>query len=119
MKYMVKYDWPGNVRQLQNICQRLQILGEGPVIMPTDLPENILYSSQKVVTDNYDPTVNLHALEKRYILEALKYFEGNKTKAAKALGMTIKTLYNRLHEYNQLKNNNLFKKSTNNTAISV
>ena len=79
------------------------ILAEGPVIKPTDLPENILYSDQKVITDAYDPTVNLHDLERRYILEALKYFEGNKTKTARALGMTIKTLYNRLHEYNQLK----------------
>ncbi len=103
MKLMVKYDWPGNVRELQNACQRLRILAEGPVIKPTDLPENILYSDQKVITDAYDPTVNLHDLERRYILEALKYFEGNKTKTARALGMTIKTLYNRLHEYNQFK----------------
>ena len=103
MKYMIKHDWPGNVRELQNVCQRLQILAEGPVVKPADLPESVLYSDQKVITDTYDPTVNLHDLERRYILEALKYFEGNKTRTANALGMTIKTLYNRLHEYNQLK----------------
>ena len=119
MKYMVKYDWPGNVRELQNVCQRLQILAEGPVIKPDDLPENILHSDQKVITDNYDPAVNLHDLEKRYILEALKYFEGNKTKAARALGMTIKTLYNRLHEYNQLKKHNSLSKKRSNTTISI
>ena len=118
MKYMVKYDWPGNVRELQNACQRLQILTEGPVIKPADLPNNILYSDQKIVTDSYDPTINLHDLERRYILEALKYFEGNKTRAAKALGMTIKTLYNRLHEYNQL---NKYKKRADraNTVTSI
>ena len=104
MKAMVRYDWPGNVRELQNICERLQILAEDYTIMPSDLPENILHPNKKIVMNDYDPTVTLHDLEKRYILKALRYFEGNKTKAAQALGMTIKTLYNRLHEYNEFKN---------------
>jgi len=41
----------------------------------------------------------LHELERRYIIKALQFFDGNKTKAAQALGITIKTLYNKLHEY--------------------
>lgn len=104
MRAMIRYDWPGNVRELQNICERLQILAENHVIMPSDLPENILHPDKKIIADDYDPTVTLHDLERRYILKALRYFEGNKTKAAQALGMTIKTLYNRLHEYNEFKN---------------
>jgi DNA-binding NtrC family response regulator len=48
--------------------------------------------------------LSLHELERRYIVEALKHFEGNKTQAANALGITIKTLYNKLHEYGEFDN---------------
>ena len=104
MGIMTRYDWPGNVRELQNVCERLQILSEGHTIMPGDLPENIRHPDQKVVIDDYDPTITIHELEKRYILKALKYFDGNKTRAAHALGITIKTLYNKLHEYGEFEN---------------
>lgn len=103
MKIMMKYDWPGNIRELQNCCERLQILAEGHMIMPGDLPEQIRNPEMKVVIDDYDPTLPLHELEKRYILKALNYFEGNKTQAANALGITIKTLYNKLHEYGEFE----------------
>jgi transcriptional regulator with PAS, ATPase and Fis domain len=103
MKIIMKYDWPGNIRELQNVCERLQILSEGHVIMPNDLPEHIRNPDHKVVIDDYDPTMTLHELEKRYILKALNYFDGNKTQAANALGITIKTLYNKLHEYGEFE----------------
>lgn len=101
MVILSKYEWPGNIRELQNVCERLQILADGHTIMPGDLPENITNPEQKIVMDDYDPTVTLHDLEKRYILKALNYFDGNKTQAANALGITIKTLYNKLHEYGE------------------
>jgi transcriptional regulator with PAS, ATPase and Fis domain len=101
LKVLLKYDWPGNIRELQNVCERLQILAEGHVIMPGDLPEHIRNPDHKIVIDDYDPTMTLHELEKRYILKALNYFDGNKTQAANALGITIKTLYNKLHEYGE------------------
>lgn len=103
MQIMMKYDWPGNIRELQNVCERMQILAEGHTIMPGDLPESIRNPDQKVVVDDYDPNLTLHELEKRYILKALSYFEGNKTRAAHALGITIKTLYNKLHEYGEFE----------------
>ncbi|MCB0390483.1 MAG: sigma-54-dependent Fis family transcriptional regulator [Bdellovibrionales bacterium] len=102
LKIMMRYDWPGNIRELQNCCERLQILAEGHTIMPNDLPENIRNPEMKIVIDDYDPTMSLHELEKRYILKALNYFDGNKTQAANALGITIKTLYNKLHEYGEV-----------------
>lgn len=101
MKILMKYDWPGNIRELENTCERLQILSDGHVIMPDDLPEQIINPEMKIMMDDYDPTMTLHDLEKRYILKALGYFEGNKTQAANALGITIKTLYNKLHEYGE------------------
>lgn len=103
LKVLMKYDWPGNIRELQNVCERLQILAEGHVIMPGDLPEHIKNPDHKIVIDDYDPTMTLHELEKRYILKALNYFDGNKTQAANALGITIKTLYNKLHEYGEFE----------------
>jgi transcriptional regulator with PAS, ATPase and Fis domain len=104
VQFLMKYDWPGNIRELQNICERMQILAEGHTIMPGDLPENIRNPDQKIVIDDYDPTVTIHELEKRYILKALAHFKGNKTQAANALGITIKTLYNKLHEYGEFEN---------------
>ena len=103
LKIMIRYDWPGNIRELQNCCERLQILAEGHVIMPGDLPDNIVNPELKITTDDYDPGIKLHELEKRYILKALSYFEGNKTQAANALGITIKTLYNKIHEYGEFE----------------
>ncbi len=103
MKILMRYDWPGNIRELQNVCERLQILAEGQTIMPGDLPEHIRNPENKVIIDDYDPTLSLHELEKRYILKALGYFDGNKTQAANALGITIKTLYNKLHEYGEFE----------------
>lgn len=104
MQAMMKYEWPGNIRELQNLCERLQILADGNVIQMSDLPENIVKPENKLSIGQYDPTVPLHELEKRYIVEALRHFEGNKTQAANALGITIKTLYNKLHEYGEFDN---------------
>jgi len=59
MKILLKYDWPGNIRELQNVCERLQILADGHTIMPGDLPEQIVNPEQKVVVDDYDPTTTL------------------------------------------------------------
>ena len=101
MQMITRYDWPGNIRELQNICERLQILADGPLITPADLPDYIKNPEQKISGEEYEPGVTLHELEKRYILKALNHFDGNKTQAANALGITIKTLYNKLHEYGE------------------
>jgi len=103
MKLMSNYEWPGNIRELQNVCERLQILCEGHVIMVNDIPDNIRNPEVRDETAEYDPTITLAELEKRYILKALAHFDGNKTQAANALGITIKTLYNKLHEYGEFE----------------
>ena len=101
LKILSDYDWPGNIRELQNICERLQILCDGHTIMPNDLPEHIRAPQQRLLLTEYDPKLTLYELEKRYILKALLHYHGNKTQAANALGITIKTLYNKLHEYGE------------------
>jgi DNA-binding NtrC family response regulator len=99
MEMLVKYEWPGNVRELQNLCERFQVLSEGHTIMVNDLPDNIRTPEEKARKSDFDPNVTLGDLERRYIIQALEHFDGNKTQAANALGITIKTLYNKLHEY--------------------
>ncbi|MBC7370203.1 MAG: sigma-54-dependent Fis family transcriptional regulator, partial [Bdellovibrionaceae bacterium] len=103
LKALSKYDWPGNIRELQNVCERLQILSEGHTIMVNDLPDNVRNPEKADDIIDYDPTLTLHELEKRYILKALGHFGGNKTQAANNLGITIKTLYNKLHEYGEFE----------------
>ncbi len=103
MNVLVNYEWPGNIRELQNICERLQILCDGHFIVKSDLPDFILNPTEKNELSDYDPSMTLGELERRYILKALQHFEGNKTQAAQALGITIKTLYNKLHEYGQFE----------------
>lgn len=101
MTALERYEWPGNIRELQNVCERLQILCDGHMIMLNDIPVNIRNPEQKLGLKDYDTTVTLYELEKRYILKALLHYDGNKTQAANALGITIKTLYNKLHEYGE------------------
>ncbi len=103
MKVLVKYEWPGNIRELQNTCERLQILSEGHMIMTNDIPENIRNPEAMDEGMEFDPSIPLYELEKRYILKALSHYGGNKTQAAQGLGITIKTLYNKLHEYGEFE----------------
>lgn len=103
IKLLERYDWPGNVRELHNLCDRLMVLVDDRIIEPRDLPKNIVDNQPDFREESYDPTLTLHEMEKRTILKALKYFDGNRTQAANALGITIKTLYNKLHEYDMLE----------------
>lgn len=103
LKILIKYNWPGNIRELQNVCERLQILSEGHMIMLNDIPDSIRNPEVKEEGLDFDPSVPLYELEKRYIIKALAHYGGNKTQAAQGLGITIKTLYNKLHEYGEFE----------------
>lgn len=103
MAVLIAYDWPGNIRELQNHCERLQILSEGHIIEKGDLSDQLHNKGKRSFKESYDPTVKLHQLEKSYILRALNHFDRNKTQAAEALGVTIKTLYNKLHQYGEFE----------------
>ena len=92
------YKWSGNVRELKNTCEHLQIFSSNNEITVKDLPQNILDTEECAVEMKYDPTLTLSDINRIYILNALKHFPSKK-RAAQALGITVKTLYNRLHEY--------------------
>ncbi len=99
MSLLVKYEWPGNIRELENLCERLQVLTDKDVIDVGHLPD--FFSAQKKfdITRDYDASVSLSEIEKNWIIKAMDHFKGNKTQTANSLGITIKTLYNKLHEY--------------------
>ena len=105
MEILQGYHWPGNVRELQNTVERFKILGESEMITENDIPFNIKNQTQESEADNFDDsgTLLLSQVEKRHILRVLNHFKGNKTKAADALGITVKTLYNKLASYDNTK----------------
>ena len=94
---LLSYSWPGNIRELENLCERLKVLQAGNIIKEEHLPEEFLIR-QKQSAIPYDPGMTLAELNKLYILNAMEHFS-SKREAAQALGITVKTLYNRLHEY--------------------
>ena len=99
---LMNYSWPGNIRELKNLCERLRILQDGNIIKQMHLPEEFT-NRKKQSAVFYDPGMTLAELNKLYILNALEHFS-SKRAAAKALGITVKTLYNRLHEYGAFEN---------------
>jgi DNA-binding NtrC family response regulator len=87
------YDWPGNVRELENIIQRLVVMTEGDVIDVPDLPSLMRFSAMRGVS----PNRTLAEAEAEHILCVLSSVDGNKTQAAKILGITRKTLRQKLN----------------------
>ena len=95
------YAWPGNIRELQNTIERLKILAEGPEIKLDDVPVAIRLPKNVAQAAEFSVGTPLDEVEKGHILRTLAYNHGNKTKTAQALGITIKTLYNKLHRYGE------------------
>jgi Nif-specific regulatory protein len=101
------YSWPGNVRELQNVMERAFILSDGMIIEKDHLSENItqpkVVESEEVEEVLDFKEITLDELERRHICLALDHLGGNKTKTAKMLGITVKTLYNKLHSYGMIE----------------
>jgi len=94
------YDWPGNVRELRNAIERAVVLARGTAIEPADLPQRIVRPAVPLARGRQPETVEpLEELERRAILGALDRFGNNKTHTARALGISLKTLHNKLKRY--------------------
>ena len=91
------YNWPGNIRELQNVIQRAVLLTEKGEISSSALPPEISNPSN---TNEVNGSISKSDFEKDQIMKALKRTNYNKSKAAKILQVTRKTLYNRISQYN-------------------
>ncbi|MDQ1317659.1 MAG: two-component system, NtrC family, response regulator AtoC [Candidatus Poribacteria bacterium] len=103
MRILMNYNWPGNIRQLQNCIEGAILLASSNIVNPEDLPQQIL--SEKVVESIQDDLqiksgMSLKYTEKALILKTLKQANGNKTEAAKLLGISLRGLHYKLKEYN-------------------
>jgi two-component system response regulator HydG len=99
---LVSYEWPGNVRELQNCIERAVALARYEEITVDDLPEKIrAYRRSHVLVASDDPAelVPLEEVERRYVLRVMEAVRGNKTLAARVLGLGRKTLYRKLEQY--------------------
>ena len=94
MEYLKQQNWKGNVREVENVVARACILSNYSVIKMTHLPD------QDVIKDTVLGSVR--DMETRLILDALKSVRGNRTKAAALLGITVRTLRNKLREYRDM-----------------
>ncbi|WP_224372256.1 sigma-54-dependent transcriptional regulator [Hyalangium versicolor] len=101
-KALSGYSWPGNVRELQNCIERAVALTRSEQLLPDDLPERIrTFQPSHVVVAGDDPSelVPMEEVERRYISRVMQAVGGNKTMAARVLGLDRTTLYRKLERY--------------------
>ena len=105
---LVQYDWPGNVRELENVLERAAIISGNQTILPLHLPAEMVNDDSAVAqmpegattTDNPLALPNaVESLERRLIVEALVVTQGNKSRAAKLLEISERSLWYKLSQY--------------------
>jgi DNA-binding NtrC family response regulator len=105
VELLLNHSWPGNVRELRTAIEHAVVLCRGDTVTVRDLPPSIRGESSKVPHPDAKEVLTKKNLtvedaEKALIIRALKEFEGNRTKAAKKIGMSRRTLHRKLHAYN-------------------
>ena len=107
MEMVLKYPFPGNVRELENAVERAVVMGKGEEVQPWDLPEEINSEALKAINEieNYENLSKaIKDFERQYIIKALDETKGNKSLAAKMLGVSRKTLWEKCKVLEILKN---------------
>jgi two-component system, NtrC family, response regulator AtoC len=106
--YLERHRWPGNVRELRNVIERAAVLASGDLIVPADLPSQLTrVAGSAIRADGSSPpskpaprrAPDASAGERERIIDALDRCAGNQTRAAKLLGISLRTLVNRLAEH--------------------
>jgi DNA-binding NtrC family response regulator len=99
MRMLEQYNWPGNVREVRNVVERAVILSNGEFIEPKHLPP-LVTDSPDVVKPviALEPGTTVEEAERRLILMTLEHTRDNKTRAAEILGISLKTLHNKLNK---------------------
>ncbi len=100
MDTLIRYDWPGNIRELENTVERAILLCRSEYIMPEDLPltvQGAQNGAQPMVS--VPPGMPLKEVEREVIVQTLEETGGNRTQTARVLGISRKTLQNKIKEY--------------------
>jgi two-component system, NtrC family, response regulator AtoC len=99
---LIAYAWPGNVRQLENVLERLLVLSSSDLITAEDLPEDLIASAAGATTlwpNLPEEGISLEAVERDLIRRALERFDGNQTQAARYLDISRRTLIYRMEKH--------------------
>ncbi|MBW1982325.1 MAG: sigma-54-dependent Fis family transcriptional regulator [Deltaproteobacteria bacterium] len=98
---LMRHNWPGNVRELENVVERAVIMARGDTVTPTELPDNlrVLDKEYQEAAVNLRTGKSLKEMEKQMILRTLEETGGNRTHAARILGISRRTLQLKLKEY--------------------
>ena len=103
LELLCGHAWPGNVRELANVVEHAMILRDEGPILPEHLPGRFVYAGQsrpvaaRLHTPRLQAALTLRELEMEAIHAAVDRHDGNKSEAAKELGVSLKTLYNKLN----------------------
>ncbi|MFM1768928.1 MAG: Transcriptional regulatory protein ZraR [Verrucomicrobiota bacterium] len=101
MEVLMQYSWPGNVRELRAALEGAVVMSRGERLLPRDLPANIRAGQAAVPTAAAEAVApaTMKQAEKDLIIRTLKELGGNRSEAARRMGMSRRTLHRRLHEY--------------------
>jgi DNA-binding NtrC family response regulator len=94
----MEYHWPGNVRELENYIERAVVTSRGNVLNIEDFPKGLLLKTEQQAQE-FKVGQTVYDAEKALILKTLEACAGNRTKAAQTLGISVRTLRNKLNEY--------------------
>jgi DNA-binding NtrC family response regulator len=99
-EFLLTYDWPGNVRQLRNCIESMLVLGDSRPLTRDDLPAMVEENPSRLEASLDIPSdVTLEELEKAAIRQALRRFDDNRTRAARSLGISVRTLQRKLKKW--------------------
>jgi DNA-binding NtrC family response regulator len=98
MYILERYPWPGNIRELRNVIERATILADSEFIEPKHLPPSLIARGEESLpTMTISPGTTVDEAERRLIVLTLEHTRNNKTRAAEILGISLKTLHNKLN----------------------
>ncbi len=99
LEALIRYPWPGNIRELANVIERAQILAEDYLISVDDLPDNFAATLPASPESGGGNPMHLREVERRHVQSVLQQEHGNKVHAAKVLGISRRALYRLIEKY--------------------
>jgi transcriptional regulator with PAS, ATPase and Fis domain len=102
MRMLINYSWKGNIRELENTIERAVLISEGAVILPEHLLLDMSENEPEPETNfSVNAGYTVREMEKKLIFRTLEDVNDNRTRAAELLGISIRTLRNKLREYRE------------------